>query len=164
MTQFRRMAAVLTLAFVLTVIGACSGNGAETAATEDFPHMGVAEMNTLLADSQGKPAIVVFWTTWCPACKQQLPELEKLLAERGDDISILTVSLDEKREALEKFYAGKKPALPTYWGDGELARAYEVQAIPKLVAFDRDGKVVFSRPGAFPLGMLRKLADQIAGN
>ena len=49
-----------------------------------------------LSDYRGKDIIVVFWATWCPACKQEIPHLIKLRNEKSEDeLAILAVSNED---------------------------------------------------------------------
>lgn len=105
---------------------------------------------------------MMFWATWCPSCKQAMPELEKLGQSHGDTVNVITVSVDDRKEALETFYKDKKPGLPVYLGDKALAAMFDVTAIPTMVFFNKTGEPVFARPGAFPYDMLTALAEKLA--
>ena len=50
-----------------------------------------------------KPAIVDFYATWCPPCKQLSPLLEKLAAEHSGAINIYKVDIDEEPELAAAF-------------------------------------------------------------
>lgn len=47
-----------------------------------------------LSDFRGKVVLLNFWTTWCPACVSEMPELIALQKRLGDRLAILGVSLD----------------------------------------------------------------------
>lgn len=64
------------------------------------------------------PVVVDFWAPWCGPCRAQSPILDRLANERGDDIRIVKVNVDEL---------------------SGLARRYHIQAIPTLMIF-QDGK------------------------
>ncbi|WP_285907797.1 TlpA family protein disulfide reductase [Pseudodesulfovibrio pelocollis] len=159
MSKFRRLAAMIALGFVLL---ACSGGAeGESPAAKGFPAMDSAGLDTYLAQSAGKPSILFFWTTWCPSCKQQIAEMERLHASRGADVNILSISLDEDEAALHAFFKDKATTLPVFHGDQSLAARFKVEAIPTLAVFDAGGNQIFSRAGVFPLPMLEALADQL---
>ncbi len=47
-----------------------------------------------LSDLRGKVVLINFWTTWCPACLSEMPELLALQRQHKDNLVILGVSLD----------------------------------------------------------------------
>lgn len=134
----------------------------ETAATGVYPSMGVADLDAFLADNKGQPTMLLFWTTWCPSCKEELPEMAALAKSHGDKVNIITVSLDENVAALDAFFAKKSLDVPVYHGDNAMARKFGVEAIPTLLMFDRSGELVFNKPGVFPHAMLVKMAEKLA--
>ena len=53
------------------------------------------------SDLKGKPSIVIIFTTTCPDCTAQLPEVETVFAAHKEDINVLAVNRGEKEEALK---------------------------------------------------------------
>jgi len=155
---------------ICTLLLACGDGGSQTAESSPsgenapgvYPAMGVADLDQFLAENKGKPTMLLFWTTWCPSCKEELPELEALRASHGDKVNVITVSLDESVAALDAYFSKKKLDLPVYHGDEAIARKFGVEAIPTLVMFDKNGKKIFGKPGIFPHAMLVKMAEKLA--
>lgn len=75
------------------------------------------------------PKLWDFFATWCPPCKQQAPIIEELAAEYKGQIEILSIDTDKEKE---------------------LARRFNIQAIPTLVFLDPSGKELSRRIGFFP--------------
>ncbi len=148
--------AATLLAALIFLFAACSQGRTDAG----FPDMDSARLDELLKQSEGKPVVLCFWTTWCPACREEIPELAHSAKEYGDKVVFAAVSMDEKRDALETFFANKEPGVPVYLGDPALATRFQVTAIPHLVVFDRSGKPVFSRAGLFPKDMLSMILDK----
>lgn len=164
MKKMRQLTVILILALLLTACSDTSSPEAGAKPTQGtYPSMGVAELDALLAEQAGKPTILLFWTTWCPSCKQQIPEMETLYASYGEKMNILTVSLDEKVADLEKFFADKPLTMPVYHGDQALAEKFKVSAIPTLVFFNKKGEQTFAQAGVFPNSMLKAMADKLLG-
>lgn len=165
-----RFAALL---IVLVMLMACSSGteseadtklstqSASAVSSDSFPFMGGAELDAYLAANAGKPTMVLFWTTWCPSCKQQIPEMELLNKSHGDKMNIITISLDENVALLEKYFEGGKIDLPVYFGEQALAEKFNVSAIPTLVIFNKEGQLTFNKPGIFPHSMLTAMANNL---
>lgn len=168
---------ILALVVGLLALTACSGESGNDAAktgsttestaqaaapaSDAFPYLGVNELSQYLKDNTGHPTMLFFWATWCPSCKQELPELEALQKSHGDKVNIIALSVDDNRAALESYMTKHPLDAPVYWGNQELARDYQVEAIPTLVIFDKTGKQIFAQAGVFPQSMLGAMADKL---
>lgn len=47
-----------------------------------------------VAQFRGKIVLLNFWTTWCPSCVQEIPDLVALQQKRPDDLVVIGISLD----------------------------------------------------------------------
>lgn len=165
MKSIQRIAVILLLSLGLL---ACSGGTDEAGSSKGtasgtgaFPAMGVAELDDFLKANTGTPTIAMVWTTWCPSCKQALPELEALNKSHGDQVSVMAISVDESSEALEEYFADKALDLPVYHGDEALARKFGIQAIPTMLIFDKNGQLVMNEAGVFPHSMLTAMVNKL---
>jgi len=114
--------AILGLMFAITLASPKSGvqrndaDGAEKEAT----HLEVLDADNF-AETIGEGVVLVdFWAPWCGPCRQQLPILESLAENVGDDITIGKVNVDDNRS---------------------ISRDYRVSSIPTMILFV-DGKLV----------------------
>ncbi len=68
------------------------------------------EQATSLNDYRGKILLVNFWATWCPPCRFEMPDLDRLHAMLGGpEFSVIAVNID--RDGLKRannFYAEKE--------------------------------------------------------
>lgn len=53
-----------------------------------------AQVQEAIAKYRGKVVVVDYWSSWCPPCLKELPELVQLHKELGDKIVCLTVDVD----------------------------------------------------------------------
>ncbi len=89
-----------------------------------------------LTDFSGKPTIVHFWATWCGACVDEIPELDKFHEKYGDNFHLVVIASDEtKGKAVREFYQEKKIKNLSIYVDEKsaLARSLKVGALPTTV-------------------------------
>jgi thiol-disulfide isomerase/thioredoxin len=51
-----------------------------------------------LAKLRGKPVVVHFWATWCPACRREMPVLSHFYQKNRGRLEMLALSADRPRE------------------------------------------------------------------
>jgi thioredoxin 1 len=83
------------------------------------------EQEVLQSDT---PVIVDFWAEWCGPCHAVSPVLDKIADERGDELRLVKVNIDEE------------PAL---------AQKYGIVSIPTIVLF-KNGEPAAAAVGAQP--------------
>ena len=96
---------------------------------------------------QGKPAVVVFWATWCPYCKAFMPYAKDIQAEYADTgVQIVTLNSKERGRGDPKAYVDSLdfPMLAIAEADA-IGEAYSINFIPGLLVVDGEGQVVYRR-------------------
>src|ERR1035437_215339 len=95
-----------------------------------------------LAGLKGRIVLLNFWATWCPPCRKEMPDMEKLY--RGYEkkgLIVLAVS-DEERITVEQFLAKNPYSFPVALDPGrKVNAAFSVEGIPKSFIFDREGRL-----------------------
>jgi cytochrome c biogenesis protein CcmG/thiol:disulfide interchange protein DsbE len=101
------------------------------------------------AKYRGKPVWVNFFATWCPPCKEELPEIERRYqSERARDLVVLGVDQQEKVAQVKPFIAKFGLRYPVVIDEsGQGAIAYDLTALPPSVFIDRGGVVRFIQIG-----------------
>jgi thiol-disulfide isomerase/thioredoxin len=56
-----------------------------------------------LSELRGKVVVLNFWATWCPPCVDEMPSLVALQNRMGDKLVVLAVSVDQDKDAYDKF-------------------------------------------------------------
>ena len=81
-----------------------------------------------------KPVIVDFWAEWCGPCHAVAPVLDRIAEERGDELKLVKINVDEEQELMIR---------------------YGVQSIPTILLF-KDGAPAAAVIGAQPKGAIEK--------
>ncbi|MDP8911853.1 MAG: thioredoxin [Actinomycetota bacterium] len=76
-----------------------------------------------------KPVIVDFWAEWCGPCHAVSPVLDRIAQERGDELKLVKVNIDEEQGLAQRFGIASIPTMILF-KDGEPAAA-AVGAQPK---------------------------------
>lgn len=91
----------------------------------------------------GRPTVLWFWAPWCPTCRGQIPQVEALAADHGDDINVIGIGSLDSAEAIAGFADDVAGLTHLEDVDGELWRRFEVTEQSSFVILDADGAVSF---------------------
>jgi thiol-disulfide isomerase/thioredoxin len=96
----------------------------------------------------GKPAVVVFWATWCGYCKAFMPYLKNIAADYAPyGVKIVTINAKEDGRDDPRAYMRGLGFAPIAVANGDaIAAAYGVQYIPGLLIVDGAGRIAYRRP------------------
>lgn len=96
----------------------------------------------------GKPAVMVFWATWCPYCRVFMPHLEPILEDYADQgVQVIAVNTrEDESDGDPKAYLEDLgfPLVGILEGDA-IAADYDVHFIPGLMVVDGTGTVSWRR-------------------
>lgn len=106
-----------------------------------------------IAEFDGKVVVLNFWATWCPPCRDEIPDFVGLQTQYGGQgVQFVGVANDEV-EQVRKFIQEVPINYVTLVGDldGAISRAYgnDMGVLPYTVVIGRDGKVATVRAGIF---------------
>lgn len=109
-----------------------------------------------LDDQRGKIVVLAFWASWCGPCRNELPEMSALAAERSD-VVFVAVNVDRHKAEAEKFLRQVQVTMPIAWDPDALALGeYNVMSMPTTFVIDKNGIVVKKKVG---YSRERKLAE-----
>ncbi|WP_047981171.1 TlpA family protein disulfide reductase [Ornithinibacillus contaminans] len=102
-----------------------------------------------LSDLKGKKVLVNVWATWCPPCKEEMPELQQFYEEYGDDIEIIAVNAtgsERNEQAVRDFISEYDYTFPVAFDkDMEVTDNYMVISIPTSYFIGTDGVIQVPR-------------------
>ena len=145
-----RLAVVLTaLAILIPGFQGCgseSGTASSGKAEMDKPAPDFTlkdlDGNTVrLSDFRGKVVFLNFWATWCPPCRAEMPDIEKVHRKYKDqDVVVLGIDLRESASTVRAFVEdGGYTWAFLLDTTGEVGSMYRVSAIPTSYFVDKKG-------------------------
>jgi len=107
------------------------------------------------ASWRGKVVILNFWATWCPPCREEIPEMIELSKRFKDRLQIVGVSMDDAPEdEVRQFTRNLGIDYPIVMGSGALSREYGgVPALPTTFVANTEGRIVQKHEGLYPIDM-----------
>lgn len=105
------------------------------------------EKEVRLSDFKGKSLILWFWTTWCPYCREAIPDLNSIYPElKSAGIELLAVNVDEPKEKIVRFIKHYPIDFNILQDKGaRCAFSYGVIGVPTYILIDKNGKVRFKQ-------------------
>lgn len=108
----------------------------------NYPSMSKAQLDELVKkEGAGKIVLVSFFASWCPPCREEIPQLKKTRAKIDPEkLLIIAVSADEEVSDLHEFVQKNDVNFPVYLGTADIFNFYNVSAIPNMLVIGKDGK------------------------
>lgn len=98
-----------------------------------------------LSELKGKKVFINFWATWCPPCREEMPEMQKFHEKFGDEVEILAVNGTAGEKSVEEVqeYVRKGGYTFPILLDRKLTwtHAYQVISIPTTYFIGTDGVI-----------------------
>ena len=121
----------------------------------DFQLAGLDGAQLKLADLHGQPAVLIFWTAWCPVCKEEAPHFSALAAKyEPQGVRVVGINIQDSPVRTE---GGVKDFGILYRvvrdPDASVTRRYKVAGTPTIIFLDRNGVVRYfgnELPGDYP--------------
>jgi thiol-disulfide isomerase/thioredoxin len=96
------------------------------------------------SDFDNKAVVVMFWASWCPHCRSELPVLERLQRAAGANLQVVAVNVEDAAtfRRVNSAIAEKLKLLLTSDANHAARKAFEAPTgIPYTVVLNRDGTV-----------------------
>lgn len=114
-----------------------------------------------LSDFRGKPVYLNFWASWCPPCKEEIPEIQKFYEINKANVTVLAVNItfnDKVSDVVNLLKASNAnfPVLLDTNANASVADAYQVYGIPASFFIDKNGIIRATHVGGMTLATLQE--------
>lgn len=116
-------------------------------------------------DMNGKLVVLVYWATWCPPCRKEIPILNEIhdrYTKRG--AMVLAVSQDQTYSALKNFLdnneLGRSIKYPIVYGPKYQQVFGSVPTLPTMFFIDKNGKVIGKHEGTAPMEAIAEAIEK----
>jgi len=99
----------------------------------------------------GKALFLNFWATWCGPCVAELPSIEKLYSQFGNDVVFVCVS-NEQAATIKKFLEVRKFSCPFFVAAADPPKELNTTAIPATFIISPEGKILLKHMGGADWG------------
>lgn len=120
-----------------------------------------------ISEWSGKPLIINFWSTWCPSCLKEIPNLVALQAQYANSLQIIGIAVDDKA-AVNQYIASNPINYPILLVGDQLGMelAYQlgdqIGAIPYTLVVDHQGNIKHRHPGELTKEQLIALIEEVS--
>ncbi|GMN07688.1 hypothetical protein MTsPCn5_30770 [Croceitalea sp. MTPC5] len=113
----------------------------------DYQLATVDGAETSISIGKGKVTFISYWATWCPPCIAELPSIQKLYNDYGNQVDFVLIT-DESVEKVKAFLAKKQYELPVFISRMPAPTMLSEPSIPTNYLVDQNGKIVIKEKGA----------------
>jgi peroxiredoxin len=117
---------------------------------------------TLSAESlKGKPVLVMFWATWCPICRKEMPDLQAFYERyRDKGFTVLALSIDAEQIEVDEFWKDHRYTISVGMRTPRHSELFGVTKYPpRFFLIDRQGVLRYQKNGAV---VMEQLEEEIA--
>ncbi|MFA6349679.1 MAG: TlpA disulfide reductase family protein [Candidatus Omnitrophota bacterium] len=141
--------------FLAVIIFSMSVLMLESYALDTAPDFNLKDLNNnavILNQFKNKqPVILIFWTTWCPFCRDQLEALKNKYAQlKQDGVEVFAVDVGERQDTVVSFIKDRdfpfSILLDQYTS---VAKSFDVFGVPTYVLIDKTGAIAL-KDNKFP--------------
>ncbi len=123
-----------------------------------------------LSDYKGKTIFLNFWATWCPPCRNEMPDIQKLYeetqVEEESELVILGIaapgfSNEGSQKEIVQFLEENGYTYPVVMDTtGEIFMKYGIRSYPTTFMIDKDGNIFGYVQGQLSEDMMRSIIRQ----
>ncbi len=136
---------VTTRACLLLFVMAATSATAQQTVPDWTLESGRGESLNFITHSAGRPAVLLFWATWCPYCRTLMPELDAVRAEfAADEVTFYALNIWETGDPAA-YMREQGYGFELLLDADAVAAQYGVKGTPSVLVVDAARRVVYVR-------------------
>lgn len=115
---------------------------------------GVGAYEKRIASLRGHPIVANVWASWCYACREEFPVLQRLAARYGRRVAFVGIDSKDSDDAARTFLGEAPIPYPSYTDpDERIAESIGVHlGLPDTAFYDATGRLVYLKRGPYAHG------------
>ena len=154
MSRLKPFLLVLLLSFLGVNCGSPYGGCSGSRSASSGQLLGSEAPNFVLSNLKGekvelaqvvkeKPALLVFWATWCPTCLEEIPTLNEW-AKKFPQLQILGINVQESMAHIKSFASKRGMKYPVLLDEqADVAEQYGLIGIPAAILVAKGGRIIY---------------------
>ena len=131
------------------------------AQAQEYKTVGLKDLTSIVAQNKGKVVMLNFFATWCPPCREEIPDLVSLAPKYEGKVVIVGLSVDEDASTLPAVLKRLKVDYPVYRASEDVIRAFNVRTIPHNVFYGKNGRLALMGSGMVSKKELTEIFDSL---
>lgn len=112
--------------------------------------------------ADGQLTIINFWATWCPPCREEMPELSRFAQQHGGDVHFYAVNIKESGDKVREFMVKNNYNMTVLLDkDGDIAKKFNITAIPTTIVLDTKGNIKYRKAGGVTAAELEGVINKM---
>ncbi|MBM7623959.1 TlpA family protein disulfide reductase [Sporohalobacter salinus] len=114
-----------------------------------------------LSDFRGQVVFLNFWASWCPPCKEEMPYIQEIYDERGNNVKVLAINVRESPSKVKQFIKKKDYEFTVLTDEnGKVSSNYLIRGIPKTLIINENGIIKAQNTGSMNKTKMNNLIKQ----
>lgn len=146
---------------------AVSSSKTSKTSAPDFTVQDANDKTVSFSSFKGKPVVLNFWASWCPPCKAEMPDYEKMHRQYSSKgvVFMMVNMTDGSRETTataKQFLKDNKYTFSAYFDvKSDAANTYGISSIPDSIFIDKNGNVINAYEGMIDAATMKKNIETI---
>jgi len=141
-----------SLVSIAMCLVACASGGASVPPAKTLPSVELTRSDgraeSLQVALAGAVTVIDLWATWCTACEQERPKLERLSAAYGaQGLRVIGLNVGESASVVNAYLGENRVSYPVYLDpEFRLADALGEKRLPTILVVEPNGRIVHRSP------------------